>query len=74
MQKSYEKVIDILKDDNKLDFDNSFAILKICNILLNNEVYEGKGRDLVIRVLDGWDKIHPATYDAWNDLVEAAGL
>jgi len=74
MQKSYEKVINILKVYNKLDFENSFAILKICNILLNNEVYEGKGRDLVIRVLDGWDKIHPATYDAWNDVVEAAGL
>ncbi len=71
---SYEELYDKLLNLETNCFEDSFELSKGCSQLLNNKETESKGRDIIIRVLDIWEKIHPATHCIWNDLIESAGL
>jgi hypothetical protein len=63
-----------LSNSDYVEFNRSFEISKICSRLLRNPNTVKKGRELVIRVLDIWEKLDPATQSIWTDLIEMAGL
>lgn len=65
--------MELVKADH-IEFNRSFEISKICSKLLKNPDTEKKGRELVIRILDVWEKLDPATYSIWTDLIEMTGL
>jgi DEAD/DEAH box helicase/Helicase conserved C-terminal domain len=56
------------------DFHESFALAKQCSKLLYSEEEEHYGRDLIIRILEHFDKVPTETHIIWYDLVEACGL
>ena len=57
-----------------INYDRSFELSKICSNLLRSDDTVEIGRDLVIRILDAWEKIESSTHDMWNYIVEAFGL
>lgn len=71
---NYLDAVKMLQKDHLLEFDLSFRIAHLCSRLLATPQTEFEGRDLVIRVLDAWERIDSGTHELWNDLVAAAGL
>lgn len=63
-----------LSNTSEITYDDSFELSRFCSVLLSNKDTENQGRDIVIRVLDAWDKIPENTKPIWNQLTEAAGL
>ncbi|RLQ91329.1 DEAD/DEAH box helicase [Planomicrobium sp. Y74] len=55
------------------DLEYSFLLAKSCSILLRSE-NEKKGREIIIAILDNWEKLNEETHDIWRDLVEASGF
>ncbi|MFA5084048.1 MAG: DEAD/DEAH box helicase [Candidatus Paceibacterota bacterium] len=72
-EKDYKTARDVLLED-KWDLGILFAVSQTCSSLLMGKETVGFGRDLVIRVLDSWDKVPEAAQCVWNDLIEASGL
>lgn len=69
---SYTAAINLLKREDIVSYEESFALSKYCSFLLRTQ--EKEGRDIVIRVLDNWNKIPDETKNIWNDITESAGL
>ena len=69
-----KNAISFLSNTSEITYDDSFELSRFCSILLSNKESENQGRDIVIRVLDAWDKIPENTKPIWNQLTEAAGL
>lgn len=55
-----------------ISFDESFTLAKFCGQLLPKD--EHAGRELLIRVLDSWEKVSPETYCMWQDVIDIYGL
>jgi DEAD/DEAH box helicase/Helicase conserved C-terminal domain len=70
----YNAVKNRLNAAESFDFDESFDLVRQCSALLNKPETEHYGRDMVIRVLEHFDKVYESTRETWNELVEAAGL
>lgn len=70
----YSAIKSHLNAADSFGFDESFDLVKKCGTLLYKQETEHYGRDLVIRVLEHFDKVHENTRAIWNELVEAAGL
>lgn len=64
----------LLDNYNLSNYDDSFELARNCSSFLESPNSESQGRDLVIRVLNSWAKIHPMTKILWNELTVAAGL
>lgn len=60
-----------LSNTSEITYDDSFELSRFCSVLLSNKDTENQGRDIVIRVLDAWDKIPENTKPIWNQLTEA---
>ena len=69
-----KNAVSFLSNTSEITYDDSFELSRFCSILLSNKESENQGRDIVIRVLDAWDKIPENTKQIWNQLTEAAGL
>jgi Helicase conserved C-terminal domain len=69
-----ESAKELIGGDKALSFSESFELSQLCSKLLNSKDASSDGRDLIIRVLDVWDKIPAATQSVWKDLIEAAGF
>ncbi len=67
-------IINNFMQSGHLDFKNSINLAKLCSIYLAHEDTEPTGREIIIRVLDAWDKLDRSTHFLWNDIVEASGL
>jgi hypothetical protein len=72
-EKDYKDARDVLLN-NQWNFETLFAVSKICSALLGDRETESFGRDLIIRVLDSWEKVPKTAEGVWNDLIEASGL
>lgn len=73
IEKDYSAARNILSE-GKWDLKTLFAVSQTCSALLTSKETEDLGRDLVIRVLDSWDKVPETAQCVWNDLIEASGL
>ncbi|PJZ70813.1 hypothetical protein CH373_18360 [Leptospira perolatii] len=71
---SYNQVLNRLSDSEPLSFDDSFSISKLCSKYLSTQEKNQEARDIIIRILNVWEKIDSNTRQIWNDLVEASGL
>ncbi len=69
---NYNDAVNYIKESEVIKYKDSFALAKFCAELLRED--ESFGRDIVIRILDAWDKVAKETYPIWNDLTESAGL
>lgn len=63
---------DLYKKDS-YEFEYSFSLAKFCSTLLRSE-NENKGREIIIGVLDNWEKLSVETHEIWIDLIEASGF
>ncbi len=66
--------ISFISDSAQINYEESFELSQFCSVLLSNKEEENHGRDIVIRILDVWEKIPETTKPIWNSLTEAAGL
>tara|TARA_R100001163_G_C5065478_1_gene203447 strand:- start:1519 stop:3627 length:2109 start_codon:yes stop_codon:yes gene_type:complete len=73
MNNIYNQGIDIL-NQNFINFDAGFTLAGVCADLLDQEEYEDKGRDLVIRSLDKFNDLHPNIRCIFEDLIDVSGL
>ncbi|MCB0395854.1 MAG: DEAD/DEAH box helicase, partial [Flavobacteriales bacterium] len=71
---SFSEAVSLLQNAQLIQHSESFELAKYCAGLLRDKTLEDNGRELIIRVLDAWDKIDTATKPMWNDLIEASGL
>lgn len=55
------------------DFEYSFSLANLCSKLLRSK-NEKKAREIIIAVLDNWEKLNVETRDIWVDLIEASGF
>lgn len=69
-----EEAIKFIRETASIDIDRSFELTKYCAELLDNKTTEHYGRDIIIRILDSWEKIDSCSKAIWNDLVDASGL
>lgn len=58
----------------KITYDESFKIAKLCSKLLRNPNHELEARRIIIHILDNWDKVCEETKEIWSDLIEAVGF
>lgn len=63
-----------IAETRQIDYNASFSLSQFCSTLLRSEETEKHGRDIVIRILDAWEKVEKNTYPIWNDLIISAGL
>jgi late competence protein required for DNA uptake (superfamily II DNA/RNA helicase) len=70
----YESAINILAKKERIPFDQSFDISKLCSKYLMDDSKAYQARDIIIRIQDAWDRLDVNTHSIWNDLTEAAGL
>ncbi|MFA5173025.1 MAG: helicase-related protein [Candidatus Paceibacterota bacterium] len=64
----------LITENRDLSFEESFQLSQLCSKLLNVKDASIAGRDLIIRVLDIWERIPASTQTMWKDLIEAAGF
>ena len=57
---------------SNINFEDSFSIAKYCSQIFRDD--EHTGRDLVIRILDAWEKIPIETHHIWQDIIDLYGL
>lgn len=69
-----EKLINMVKGNDIVDFDTSFNLIRKCSKKLYDESTCAEARLLLIYVLDNWEKIIPETQEMWIDLIESAGF
>lgn len=69
----YKDAKELISINRKLTFDESFQLTQLCSKLISMKNASNEGRDLIIRVLDIWDKIPTTTEKIWKDIIEAAG-
>lgn len=68
-----EKYIDILKKNEKLEFELCFEMAQTCLSILDAD-NKKEAYDLIIYVLEYWDKITPTCQELWADIVEKVGF
>lgn len=56
-----------------IDFDYSFALTSICSRYLRS-MDEQMGRDILLAVIDNWEKVDQGTKKIWIDLLDSAGF
>lgn len=71
---NYTDALKFIKRNEQISLEDSFVLAKLCSQYLRDENNEVSGRDLIIRILDCFDKLEQNTQAMWNDLVESAGL
>src|SRR5579859_6069261 len=68
------QLVEELKRPENIPLGRSFELTRLCGSLLAQRDTARDGRELVIRILDAWEKIPHQTQPMWKDLAEAAGL
>lgn len=56
-----------------IEFDLSFQLANECSKLIRSD-HEGIGREVIIAVIDNWEKVNRETREIWLDLIEASGF
>lgn len=77
VRKNMEKdIIKMIDKTRKVSYEQSFSASMECTRLLANgqEQDEAKVRQIVIHILDAWERIPKETYAIWNDIIEAIGF
>ncbi len=69
-----QEIISNIQQSKSIDFNSSFDYCKKCAELLRDEKTEKEGRQILINILDNWDKIDDATHEMWIELLEAEGF
>lgn len=64
------EIEDILSRDNLFDLQENWDLIKY----VSNVVDSGKGRKIIIHILDIWDNINDDTKSIWLELIERAGF
>lgn len=69
-------IINMIDKNRKISYEQSFSVSMECTKLLANgkEQDEAKVRQIVIHILDAWERIPKETYAIWNDIIEAIGF
>ena len=74
--KNYDEARLLLGQNQLIDCETSFALAKLCSVLLRSKLNEHLGRDIAIRIKDtiANDLIEKTTLSLWNDVLVSAGL
>ena len=69
-------ILKIIIESEKLSDRSSFDFAKECSKLLYSDKIEDNesGREILINILDKWDKIPQCHKTIWTDLIESAGF
>lgn len=69
-------IINMIDKNRKISYEQSFSASMECTKLLANgkEQDEAKVRQIVIHILDAWERVPKETYAIWNDIIEAIGF
>ncbi len=70
---TFKEALNLINRSDSFSFSESFDLGSFCSRNLGNGAAI-KARDLVIRLLEKKNLIHPSSLPMWNDIVEAAGL
>lgn len=70
----YKEAKELISANRKLNFDESFQLTQLISKMISAKNASNEGRDLIIRVLDIWDKIPSETEQLWKDIIESAGF
>src|SRR5437773_6705863 len=73
-QSEFEGLKQQLFEHPRFGYSESFSFAKACTRLLGKTETEAWGRELTIRVLEVFAKMHSNTRSIWIDIVESAGL
>jgi adenylate kinase family enzyme len=69
-----ESIISEIQSFEHISTDKSFEYAQICSKYLRNPKTEHEARNIIINILDNWNKIDKSTHEMWTDLIEAAGF
>lgn len=68
------ELIYLIKSKDHITIDDSFKLIKYCNKLLINDATKDDVRQLLIYVLDNWNKIEINAKQMWVDMIESVGF
>ncbi|HSX09879.1 MAG TPA: DEAD/DEAH box helicase [Candidatus Saccharimonadales bacterium] len=68
------EIINNIRTEIKISADQSFFYAQVCSSLLQENDTSDQGRQLLINVLDRWEKFPQNHYPMWVDLLESAGF
>ena len=71
---NYQEALNFISTEDRISFEDSFELSRLCSKLLRDKEKENQARDIIIRILDSWNKLDENAAGIWNDLTEAAGL
>jgi len=71
---NFHDSVSFINQAKVIDFENSFALSKLVAALLSEKETEQDAREIIIRILDVWGKVHIKTRSIWNDLIQSSGL
>lgn len=76
MKEDYEEIINILQTSSKLTNEECFSFAKKVSLMLGSadDQINIFGRDIIVHVLDNWDKIPKEFASIWVDLIESCGF
>lgn len=74
MMNDIEAIISEIRSLDKISNDKAFEIARICSQLLRNDITEHSGRQIIINIMDNWNKLNSSFYEIWSDLIESAGF
>lgn len=71
-----EDIIKIVDNNEKISYEQSFLFSLECSRLLVSKREEDKlkVRQIVIHILNVWDRIPKETYPIWKDIIESVGF
>lgn len=71
-----ENILKMIIESEKLLDEESFDFARECSRLLysDNIEYNKSGREILINILDKWDKIPQSHKTIWTDLIESTGF
>jgi hypothetical protein len=69
-----ESIIREIQSLESMSTDKSFEYAQICSKYLRNPKTEHEARNIIINILDNWNKINKSTHEMWTDLIEVAGF
>lgn len=61
-----------LSELDYLDFEKSFSLAK--HVSQVKDTHENQANEIIIKVLEIWDKVDTSTKEVWIDLIESAGF
>lgn len=67
-------IINRIKNSDTIDLAYSFDIAKACLSMLKSKDTAQYAREIIIYVLDNWDKIHEKSKKLWIDIIESCGF